>query len=112
MRRRARQRLYVAPPLTPRGERLRDEARGAVLDLRPHEAPPNLRLPGGRSAYCQRCVRHWRNGAWFWDLPLIGPHGQWRCTLCCVLAINEVECDCCGLPREVNASLIARGCWT
>lgn len=109
---RRRSRVYVPPPLTQRGERIREESRGAVLDLRPYEAPPNLRLPGGRRAYCRRCVRHWLNGAWYWDLPIIGPGGMWRCVLCCGLAADEAECECCGLPREVNAALIAKGRWT
>lgn len=111
IRRRTTTRLFVKPALSPRGERIREESRGAVLDLRPYEAPPSLRLHDGRRAYCQRCTRHWQNGAWYWDLPAIGPGGTWRCVLCCLLAAGEAECDCCGLPREVNAALIARGWW-
>lgn len=109
--RRVRTRIYTPPPLTERGRRLREDLRGAVLDCRPHEAPPNLRLPGGDTAYCANCAYHWQHGAWFWDLPIEASGGRWRCVLCCVLAADEAECDCCGLPREVNARLVARRCW-
>lgn len=102
--------IYRPPELSNCAAAIREQMRGAVLDLRPHEAPPSARLPGGQRAFCARCLWNWQHGAWFWDLPFESAAG-WRCVLCCVLSFDEAECSCCHLPREVNAILAQRGRW-